>query len=108
MGTLGCVTERSERGLPELLEIGAYGGEPVRVDGVDAPVALRPVPHEFRLLQDLEVLADRGSAHRTRNGQVTGDLGDRHRAAGYELEDRSSGGVRESGENEPLVSHDLP
>src|SRR5262245_17795459 len=60
----GFGLERGERLIPELIEPGPQRTEPVGVDVVDATGAFRPVRHQARLLQHLEMLRHRGPAHR--------------------------------------------
>src|SRR5262249_59427152 len=50
--------------VPKLVEPLPQRAEPVGVDVVDAAGALGPVPHQARLLQDLEMLRYRRAADR--------------------------------------------
>jgi hypothetical protein len=75
--------------IPEPVEVLAQGVDPVRVELVDAAVAGRPVDHEARVLEHLEVLRDRGPADR----QLTRELADGRRTVRQPLEDRLSCGV---------------
>src|SRR5580700_7503864 len=62
--------ERVQRRPPEALEVVPQAGQPVGVEAVDAARPDLDVAHEARLLQDLQVLRDRGPADRQAVGQV--------------------------------------
>ena len=91
-GTLtyhGGALEVAEGLGPEGVEVVAHGGDPVRVEGVDPPRALRAVAHEPRLLEHLEVLGDGGAG----DGQLSRQLADRPRPHRDPLEDLPPRGV---------------
>ena len=74
----------------------------MRVDVVDAARAFGAVGDQARFLQYLEVLRDRGSAHRERVRELTDGGGPRLEP----LEDLAAGGVRERSQRR-CVSHGL-
>ena len=74
----------------------------MRIDEVDAARAFGAVGNQARLLQYLEVLRDRGPAHRQR----ARELADRRRPRLQPLEDLAAGGVRKRGQRR-CVSHSL-
>jgi hypothetical protein len=78
---------------PELVEVGAQLGDPVRIELVDAARAQRAIDHQPGGLEHLEVLRDGGSADR----QLAGELADRARAVGEALEDRAPRRIAERG-----------
>ena len=85
LGLLHEVLVGGERVVPERVQLGAHLAQAVVVDPVDAPGAGALVQDEARVLEDLEVLGDRGPGH----GQGVGEL--THRA----------GSRREPGEDGP-------
>src|SRR3954454_15450144 len=70
---LGCIAKRRERLVPEGVEVGPQVGQGLRVHLVEAARADLAVDHEPGVLQDLEVLRDRGTADR----ELAGELADR-------------------------------
>src|SRR5262245_18656502 len=75
-----------ERIVPELIEPGAQGREPVRIDGVDAARAFRAIGDETGVLQYLEMLghgraADRHVLRKGSDGQRSGPKPLEHAAA---------------------------
>lgn len=86
--------------MPELVEVGAQGADPIRIDLID-PTGTGPVvDHQPGVLQRPEVLGD----GRPADGKLSGQLADRSGADGEGLEDRSSRRVTERGESIGLVS----
>lgn len=63
--------------VPEAIEIGAQSFNTGRVQLVEAAVALRPIDHQMRMLEDPQMLRDGGTAHRKAAGQFTHRLGTR-------------------------------
>src|ERR1700677_2041193 len=57
---LARLFESRERGVPERVEPASQGFDAAGVDRVEAARAFGPVRHEMRILEDLEVLRDRG------------------------------------------------
>ena len=94
--------ERGERLCPRLVQPLAERAKAVRVDVVDAARAFGAVGDQARFLQYLEVLRDRGSAHRERVRELTYGGGPRLEP----LEDLAAGGVRERSQRR-CVSHGL-
>src|SRR5262245_3314313 len=93
--------EGRQRLVPKPVELGPQCGQPLGVDLVDALLAGPDVDDEAGVLQDLEVLRDRGPADR----QITGQLADRARALRQPLEDRAPGRVGEHCPAALRVSH---
>ena len=75
-----------------MVEVAAQRGEPIGIHLVDATGPDRTRDDEPGVLQHLEVLRDRGATDR----QLAGELADRSRAIGEELEDRLPGRIAES------------
>ncbi len=94
--------ERGERLCPRLVQPLAERAKAVRIDVVDAARAFGAVGDQARLLQYLEVLRDRGSAHRKRARELA-----HRRGSGLEpFEDLAAGRVRERSQRR-CVSHGL-
>src|SRR5262245_10050368 len=92
----------SERVIPELIEPGPQGREPLRVDGVDAARAFRVIGDETGVLQHFEMLrhgrtADRHVLRKGSDGQRSGPEPLEHAAARW---------ISQCGEC-PFVSHSL-
>jgi hypothetical protein len=79
----------------------AQCADPVRVELIDSPVAVRPVDHETRVLEHPEVLGD----GRPADTQVAGEQADRARTRGDRLEDRPPRRVVQRGECGGCVGH---
>src|SRR6266545_4037506 len=77
-----------EPDVPELLEEVLELGEPFGTCQVEASGAVASLAHEPRLLQDVQVLGDRG----TRHVEVRGDLACAELAVADEREDLASPG----------------
>src|SRR5215208_1229906 len=86
---LGRRLERGEGLTPEIVEVVAELAQPVRIEPVEASRSLAALRHEPSLLQDAQVLRDRGAADR----QLVRDLPDRPRARAQLLEDRPPGAI---------------
>lgn len=84
--------------IPEVVEIHAKCSYAFGVELVDPTGSLVPGGHEVRVLQDLQVLRDGGTADR----QLARELADGAGAIGEPLEDRPPRWVGERGE--PLRS----
>src|SRR5580704_7629520 len=78
-----------ERIRPELIEPATQGAEPIGIDPIDAPGALRAIDDEAGLLQRLEVLRDGWTADR----ETCRDHSDRRGARTQRLEDGAAGGI---------------
>src|SRR5262249_56503528 len=92
----------SERVIPELIEPGSQGREPLRVDGVDAARAFRVIGDETGVLQHFEMLgygrtADRHVLRKGSDGQWTSPEPLEHPAARW---------ISQCGEG-VFVRHDL-
>src|SRR5438093_891297 len=85
------VPEPVERVAPQALDVPAKLGQSSGADVVQPPGTLLTIRHQARLLQDLEVLGDGGTA----DGDVGGNLTHRLRPASEQLEDRPPGGIAE-------------
>src|SRR5215831_15901762 len=81
---LGRRLERGEGLVPERVEVVAELAHAVGIDPVEPPRAVSTLRDEPGLLQDAQVLRDRGPADR----QLVGDLADRAGARAELLEDR--------------------
>src|SRR5438874_6275860 len=82
VGVLDGFFERSQRPLPERLEVRAQQLESGRLEAVDVAGADALLLDQAGLAQDLEVLGHRRAAHR----QLVGQPADGARAVGHELE----------------------
>src|SRR5579862_1226406 len=69
--------------VPELVEERLHVGKALRARPVEAPGAVPSLVHEPRLLQDGQVLRDRGSGH----VEVRGDLARRQLTVAHEPQD---------------------
>jgi hypothetical protein len=96
--------QRRHGAVPELVEPGAHGAQPLRIDGVDAARPILAVADQAGVLQHLQVLRDRGPADR----QARGDLAHRARPGRQPLQHPAAGGIGQGGEGGVVVSHDLP
>src|SRR3954464_10092631 len=74
--------ESRERALPHLVEVAAQDRQPGRIDLVQAACARLAVDHQADVLEHLQVLGDRGPAHR----ELGRELADRPRAVGQAVE----------------------
>src|SRR5215468_5220353 len=92
----------SERVVPELIEPGPQGREPMRVDGIDAARALCVIGDETGFLQHLEMLGYSRPAHR----HMLRKRSDRQRSGPEPLEHAAARGISQCGECF-FVSHDL-
>src|SRR3954447_15127194 len=101
---LGCIAKRRERLVPEGVEVGAQVGQCLRVRLVEAARADLAVDDEPGVLQDLEVLRDRGTADR----ELAGELADRAGPRDKALEDRLSRGIAKGGHGSSYVRHGEP
>ncbi len=81
--------------------------DPARIEMIDAPGALRGLPDQSGLLQNLQMLRDGGPADR----QSRGKLADRHGSLRHAFEDRATGRIAKGGKtllSSDSVTHDLP
>src|SRR4051812_9612814 len=101
---LGCIAKGRERLVPEGVEVGPQVGQCLRVHLVEAAGADLAVGHQPGVLQDLEVLRDRGAADR----ELAGELADRPGPRDEALEDRLPRGVAQRGHRCSYVRHGLP
>src|SRR5215475_15262423 len=92
----------SERVVPELIEPGPQGREPMRVDGIDAARALRVIGDETGFLQHLEMLGYGRPADR----HVLRERSDRQWSGPEPLEHAAARWISQCGEC-LFVSHDL-
>src|SRR3954466_7187881 len=76
--------EGRKRALPHLVEIGPQDREPGGVDLIEAARSRLAVDHQADVLEHLQVLGDRGAAHR----QLGRELAHRPRAVREAVEDR--------------------
>src|SRR3954471_3561566 len=83
---LGCIAKRRERLVPERVEVGAQVGQCLRIHLVEAAGADLAVDDQAGVLEDLQVLRDRGAADR----ELAGQLADRARPGDEALEDGPS------------------
>src|SRR5439155_22197956 len=95
------VPEPLARVAPQTLAVPAKLGQSSRADVVQPPGTLLTIRHQARLLQDLEVLGDGGTA----DGDVGGNLTHRPRPASEQLEDRPPGGIAERVQRLPVSLH---
>src|SRR3954467_6560093 len=98
---LGCIAKRRERLVPEGVEVGAQVGQCLRVHLVEAAGAALAVDHQPGVLQDLQVLRDRGTA----DGELAGELADRPGPRDEAFEDRLPRGVAQCGHRCSYVRH---
>jgi hypothetical protein len=91
--TLMCrrIGEGAEDVVPHGLQVGAKGGEPVRVDAVEIAAAVALVQHEPGVPQDREVLRHRRATH----GQLRGEFADGTGTLAQQLEHAAPGRVPE-------------
>jgi hypothetical protein len=76
-----------QRLVPHPVRVDPQGRHPGRVELVHATRALGPADDQAAVLKDAQVLGDR----RTGNRQLPGQLADRARVPGQQLEDRAPG-----------------
>src|SRR3954454_22718283 len=98
---LGCLAKRRERLVPEGVEVGAQVGQCLRVHLVEPARADLAVDDQPGVLEDLQVLRDRGAADR----ELAGQLADRARPGDEALEDGLSRGIAEDGHRCSYVRH---
>ena len=97
---LRLLLERVEGDGPELVEVVAKRLESDGIDLVEPAVSLRPVDDEPRVLQDPQMLGDRGTADR----ELARQLADGQRAGREARQDRAAGRIAERVELGMLVS----
>src|ERR671935_1945291 len=83
--------ERGEGVRPEVVEVVAKLADSVRIEPVEPPRAVSTLRHEPRLLEDAQMLRDRGPADR----QLRRNLAHRERLRPQALEDLSARRVTE-------------
>ena len=87
----GGSLEGGQCSTPEVIEVDAELREPRRVDRIDAPGSFGAVRHQPGILQDAQVLGDRGPADR----HLLGELADGAGGGRDTAEDGASGRVDE-------------
>ena len=92
-----------ERRFPELVQPGAHGSKPLRIDVINPPRALAAIGHQAGFLQHLQMLGYGGS----RDRHVVGDLADGSRPVAQSLEHRPAGRVGKCRKDSICVSHRL-
>src|SRR5271156_5865114 len=91
-----------ERIRPEFIEPSTQGAEPIGIDPIHAPGALRAIDHEASLLQRRKMLRD----GRTADGETRRDRTDRRGTRTQRLEYGAPGGICQGGQG-IYVSHGL-
>src|SRR4029453_5274469 len=99
---LGCLPERGQRPLPELVQVSPQNGEPRGIDLVEPSCAIPTIADEADVLEHLQVLRDGGPA----DGQLARQVTDRSRPVGEPIEDRLARRVPERRHHLRAVRHD--
>src|SRR5947209_1642925 len=95
VGGFSRLGEAGEGAGPEPVEVGAEQGQASRVQAVDPPGTGRGVADEPGVTQDPQVQGDGRPRHR----ELGGELADRPRPLGQQVEDGPPGGVAQSVED---------
>ena len=95
--------ERGQGLIPEVIEVLAKGFERVGIEGVDAARAVGAIGHEPSVLEDAEMLRDRGTA----DGELARELPDGQRTLQQARQDRPARAVTQGVELRMFVSNHL-
>src|SRR4051812_28039931 len=99
---LGCLLERGQRPLPELVQVGPQDREPRGIDLVEPSCAVATIVDEPDVLEHLQVLGD----GRTADGKLACELSDRPRPVGEPVEDRLARRIPQRRHHVRSVRHD--
>src|SRR5215469_7600146 len=100
-GRLGGLVKGPQCVVPDAIEVGPYRTQPFGVELVDPPRALGAADDEPAVLEHAKMLGYRRAADR----QLPGQLPDRVRAPGQQLEDRPPGRVADQAQTGIFVSY---